>query len=314
MATAPAVPAVYAGTNPLAEASVAPSTAKRYRRCLNAFLEWAAANGKRAVSATDADAHLSAFSLHLFRSGGSRSTAEGALYGLQWALPSLHGCFPRAAQCLRGWTRLATSQSHPPITWELATLIGCRAARRGDVRFGIGVIVAFDCFLRRREIVSLRREDIMDVDDARLRQQCMLIILRDTKTGKNQNVRVVNPHVAALLRALRAHTPAGQRLFPFSKEQFARMFKHECALLSLSKRYVLHSLRHGGATHYYHRLSWRMEDVIFRGRWRSPISAARYIQASAAVAASIAIPLFIAAAANFFADSFHLFFRFALGW
>ena len=92
------------------------------------------------------------------------------------------------------------------------------------------------------------------------------------------------------------------------------MFKHECALLSLSKRYVLHSLRHGGATHYYHRLSWRMEDVIFRGRWRSPISAARYIQASAAVAASIAIPLFIAAAANFFADSFHLFFRFALGW
>jgi integrase len=83
------------------------------------------------------------------------------------------------------------------------------------------------------------------------------------------------------------------RLFPFSPAQFRNILKSTCSNLSLSNRYVPHSLRHGGATRYHHVHGWSIEDVLERGRWQSVKSARRYIQSGVAMLMSMDTPTHI---------------------
>lgn len=117
-----------------------------------------------------------------------------------------------------------------------------------------------------------------------------IIIIRKAKTGRNQNVVLHDTSLTKLLHELVDVTRPGGYLFPFSAATFRSVFKKGCADLGLSKLYVPHSLRHGGATRYKHRLGWRMEDVMHRGRWASSKSAKTYIQASVAHAMSVMVP------------------------
>ena len=117
-----------------------------------------------------------------------------------------------------------------------------------------------------------------------------IIIIRKAKTGRNQNVVLHDASLTKLLHELVDVTRPGGYLFPFSAAAFRSVFKKGCADLGLSKLYVPHSLRHGGATRYKHRLGWRMEDVMHRGRWASSKSAKTYIQASVAHSMSVMVP------------------------
>lgn len=117
-----------------------------------------------------------------------------------------------------------------------------------------------------------------------------IVIIRQAKTGRNQSVVLHDASLTKLLHELVDRTAPGHFLFPFSAATFRRVFKKGCAELGLSDRYVPHSLRHGGATRYKHRLGWSMEDVMHRGRWASSKSAKTYIQASVAHAMSVMVP------------------------
>ena len=209
-----------------------------------------------------------------------------------WLYPELKYQLPRAAQAQRGWAKLFPGQSYPPLTWELAVTIAVQLARNGNTRHGIGVVLAFDCLLRVSELVALRREDVMDSGDARagFEHRGTMLLLRHTKTGKNKSVAVLDPSVIELLRGLVRTTAPGARLFPFSAASFRRSLKGTCAHLGLSARYVPHSLRHGGATRYYHVFGWSVEDVMERGRWASTKSAKLYIQSGVALLGAIAVP------------------------
>jgi len=113
----------------------------------------------------------------------------------------------------------------------------------------------------------------------------MLIHLRITKTDNNKTVPVLEPQVRTLLQDLikRTSTKPTDMLFPFTPDHFRRAMHSACADLGLSPRYVPHSLRHGGATHYFHVLNMSMETVLHRGRCASSESARRYIQMGVAM-------------------------------
>jgi integrase len=102
-----------------------------------------------------------------------------------------------------------------------------------------------------------------------------------------------NPAVsAALLYYLRSSPfSAEQRIFPFSPDRFRRLLRRVADSLGVGHTpYVPHSLRHGGATCDFLRGD-SIEQIMFRGRWKSMESARRYIQTGRAIMATVDVPV-----------------------
>ena len=74
------------------------------------------------------------------------------------------------------------------------------------------------------------------------------LLLRQTKTGPNQFVTVVDRSVDSLLRSLLVGLRRDDHVFGFTQAALGRSIRAVCGLHGLSQRYVPHSLRHGGAT------------------------------------------------------------------
>jgi integrase len=282
----------------LLEASLAESTRKKYNRAVQLFLQWCNRQHRTAATFDDLDDLITDYFHDLYEQGDGKGKglAADTLYGVCKYFPRAQGHLPTAEQSLRGWQRLQTSISYPPLTWELTVAISVQMCRHGLVRQGIGTLLAFDCFLRVGELVGLHKSDVADVGDIRVGSGLsgMCLRLRQTKTGANQWVQVENPHVQKLLRVVMTGTQRpSDRLFPFTSASYRTTFKSICAELGLSEDYVPHSLRHGGATHW-HITGHRIEDILMRGRWQSTKSARRYVQAGRAMLLSMDVPVHIA--------------------
>jgi hypothetical protein len=221
--------------------------------------------------------------------GGGKSLAACTLYGIVKFMPHCEKKLHTSSMSLRGWLKLRPSQSYPPLTYDLAVLIACHMSMKGHLRYGIGVLVAFHCLLRVGELCNIRKDDIADAGDPRLGKEYEGISIRlpKTKTGANQWVTVLDDDIAALLRLLVEESD--DVMFPFTSSDFREVFKSTCAQLGLSRLYVPHSLRHGGATRL-HLLGWSIEDILLRGRWMSHKSARRYIQAGRAMLLTVKVP------------------------
>lgn len=161
----------------------------------------------------------------------------------------------------------------------------------GHWRAGVGVLLAFDCFLRVGELTGLRCEDVADSKDPRISSSFkgMALRLRSTKTGPNQWVEVSDNRVQSLLRTLLSSRRPSDSLLGLKADRFRRLFKDACAALKLSPRYVPHSLRHGGAT-ACHLQGMTIEQILLRGRWASSKTAKRYIQSGRAMLLSMETP------------------------
>ena len=96
--------------------------------------------------------------------------------------------------------------------------------------------------------------------------------------------------VAFLLDQVCKATPANTRPFPFRPDRWLYHFKRACSHLGLSSEYVVHSLRHGGATHLHFVDAVTIEDIKLRGRWKSLESAAHYIQSGRARELEMVVP------------------------
>jgi integrase len=275
----------------LVEAAYAPSTLKRYKDAVLRFLSWCSDQDEDPSSPEQFDDLLTDYFHHLYESGLGKQLAHNTLYGILMHLPHLKHHLHLSSKSLIGWNKLHPPKSYPPLTWELSCLIAFRLAVDGHFRSAVGVVVAFDCFLRVGELVGLRMEDVADAKDARIGVDSvdMTLRLRSTKTGPNQWVVVENPVVKTLVRQLVSSSPPNSFLFPFTASAFRNHFKSACADLNLSPLYVPHSLRHGGATRL-HLLGRPMEDILLRGRWASTKSARRYIQSGKAMLMTMDVP------------------------
>jgi hypothetical protein len=95
--------------------------------------------------------------------------------------------------------------------------------------------------------------------------------------------------VRKLLRLVMAGKTGDDLLFPLAAKTYLSHLRGACKLLNLGKSYVLHSLRHGGATEDYIG-GTSVEDVLLRGRWVSTKSARVYIQSGRALLLQQRIP------------------------
>lgn len=282
--------------SPLKAASIQPRTIQSYDDNLKKFLTFTRLTLSKLMRlpAHRIDLLLSSYFDWSFSLGGSYTYATYALNGLCFHYPLLKGQLPESKRRLKGWDNLRVSRSYPPITWELTTLLAVTLARSGFYAEGIALLLSFDCYLRVGELVGLRFRDIARPNDPRLGSvhRHMAMRLRKTKTGRNQWVSLKNPQVAVVFwQYLQSRTFGDMdSVFPFSASHLRRALHGAVDSLGLSHiPYVLHSLRHGGATSDFLAGS-TIEQIKFRGRWKSMESVARYIQTGRALLLTLQVP------------------------
>lgn len=287
----------------LVHAAFAPATLVKYDRALAMFLDWLGTEGEHPATIEDLDQVLCDWIHHLYltKGGAYRSYAEACMCAIYMYMPTYKGKLGISSLALRGWRRLVPSEQHPPLTWELSVCVAVRLACVGKWSMGLGVLLAFDCYLRVGELCGLVRKDVALPLDVRLGSSSrgMALRLANTKTGPNQWVTVRSHAVQVLLRRwlLLRPTSTDARMFPFSTSSFRTHFKAACASLGLSSEYVPHSLRHGGATHDSLQ-GMPLEDILRHGRWASTKSARHYIQSGRALLLLTSVPPGITALAR----------------
>jgi integrase len=289
----------------LRDAALSSGTLRNYKKNFTWFLEHEGFTLRRFLDlpAERVDQALCNFINFLFASGKNKTYANQAFYGAVHIRPDLRVrlALPRSQQSLRGFHRLQASVPHPPLTWELTVAIAVTLARSGYHGHAFAMLLAFDCYLRVGEFTRLRCSDVAFPQDARMgsAHRHTLLRLRVTKTGKEQSVTVRDPAVVALLHIWVAHVsreghgrPDGF-LFQFTAEHFRRHMHRAAEVLGVGHvGYVVHSLRHGGATRD-HMEGMLLADVMARGRWAAHKSALHYIQKGPAYLAALNTPQLI---------------------
>jgi integrase len=286
----PRLPSLY-------EAALAPSTLRMYNANISKLLQHTRLTLPQLLSKKNSriDKLVSDWIDALYRAGGSFDYAAQCVHGLAFHQPSLRLHLPVSRMFLRGWSHVRRSQSHPPITFEMTVLFASTMASWGFHAESVGALLAFDCFLRVGELTSIQLSDIVLPHDPRTgaAHTEMALRLPATKTGLNQWVTIKDKRIGRILTHFihkQRELQPNSRVFPFSPGQFNRLIHRVAAALGLSSiPYVAHSFRHGGATCAF--LSGAaIDSVIFRGRWRQPESARRYIQTGRALLITLSIP------------------------
>ena len=71
---------------------------------------------------------------------------------------------------------------------------------------------------------------------------------------------------------------ARRLLFGYKKDALRRLLQREVAALGVDVHFVLHSLRHGGATHMFTIDEESLDSIVVRGRWKRMESGRHYVQ------------------------------------
>ena len=304
MSKVPTYPNKY-HTYHLLKARYKEQTRKAYRTAVNKFVRWCLAERRTAQNMSQLDRAMLDYFEWMYRNKGSRQLAINTHAGVIFYQRDVKGHLPFATEALRGWQAAKPSVQHPPFTWPVACVVAVWMTGRGWLREAIGVLLAFDCLLRVSELCALRASDIIDATTAavdRSWKYALAVRLRQTKTGENQSVPIMNPDVVKLVRMLLRFAPRGARLFPLTTAKFRNRLRTACNVLGLDRSLVPHSLRHGGATHLY-MSGVEVSTVKVRGRWVSLQTCERYVQAGQALIGSTNIPAAVADSGRLFAES-----------
>ena len=269
---------------PLWAASVRPSTRVAYDKNLRNFLHYTGLDLPQLLhlSARRVDRRLAKYIHHLHRTRGSYTYASHTLHGLILHHPILKGNLPISARSLKGWDKVRTKRSYPPITWEVAVAMSLSMARSGRHAEAVAALLAFECCLRSGEMLRLQFGHVAvrndpDFGSAHTR---MALKLAKTKTVDNLPVSVRDPIVEDVLQQYldSREWQETDLLFPFSRSHWVRCLKKAAAALGLGHIGIVpHSLRHGCATRDYLR-GMTIEQIKLHGRWESLKSARLYIQ------------------------------------
>ena len=158
----------------------------------------------------------------------------------------------------------------------------------GHPRLAVVLLVAFHCYLRTGEFLSLRVRGVL-LDGAR-----GAVRLDATKTsGRHagiESVAIDDAMLRRLLGVVLAGLPADARICPVGPPEFRRLFRGLLVLLGIADLgFTPYSLRRGGATEDFF-IHGSLDRCLFRGRWNSLQTARLYIQTGRALATRAALP------------------------
>ena len=197
---------------------------------------------------------------------------------------------PSSRRCLTAWKRQVPTQSALPIPQHWVDVVAMLNILRGKVLLGLGLVVAFEGFLRVGELCRLRGSDILLPEDSVDSFHNCGLRIRVAKTGRNQFARISDPAVIVVLRYLKLITPPeGYCMGGATGKDFNAALKWGMTLLGVDCHFTMHSLRHGRATMGF--LGGETAEAVrLLGRWASSKSMEIYLQAVTALLLTLDCP------------------------
>jgi integrase len=265
----------------------------RYKSAVIKFIDWCSTTQQDARNYEEFDELLADYLQHTYEEneGKGKGNAKNTLYGIFMFMPRAVDKLYVSSRIVNRWLKGMPPESYPPLTWELAVTIAVQMVRNGYYQYGVATLLGFDCLLRIGELMNVRACDVAAPGDSRMGVEYRMTTLSIpvAKTGPNQSVEIMDPDVVSLVMGLVSKTPRRAKLFTGGPARYRAVFKSVCAELGLSRKYVPHSLRHGGATRLYLR-KVPLADIMIRGRWMGAKSARTYIQSGRAMLMSMQAP------------------------
>lgn len=281
----------WANQWPLVAASLASETHRKYTMAVQRFDQWYTNLGLLINDMTDLDVVLCDYIHSMWAENDKRGQRQWAVYtkcGIEYYMPAAKGQLGISERALQGWDRLNPASCPPPVSWDVALAISVDLWINNQNDAAIIILLAHDCYLRVGEALRLRVSDFDDPGrnlnlaslDPEFGSACLR--LGRTKTGRNQFVTIRDPLVLDLLRRHVVGRRPTDRLFDVSYSKLRTNFHSALHRIGADGVcYVLHSLRHGGATRDFLR-NIPMLDIVHRGRWAKLKGARRYVNAGAA--------------------------------
>jgi integrase len=271
-------------------ASVKIETKKKYLKAFDAFVEWVADTN---ISGFSLEEQSSLYVQFAYDSGlipkQSCRNLMACMSVLQPRFKYL-GVFALANHFLKGWDKLEPTQSHLPIPQSLMWACAIELILANKRNSAAALVVGFDCYTRHGELFRLICSDVILPGDVRLVPgHRAALLLRCTKTGPLQYVRLRCKFAIAFLCELVVDKSSDALVFGLTGKSLLRDFKWaQLKLGFLVPLFVVHSLRHGSATHDAGHMS--IVDVMAHGRWRSLKSVRIYVRQHTAAQLALSIP------------------------
>ena len=186
----------------------------------------------------------------LWAAGDGLTQAEYTLAALHHFAPPLHGRIPAAWKQVRTWRRHEMPRRAPPIPPALVRGIARLAWVQGRLDVVLGILIGFHCMLRGCEVLRLRFCDCMHFGGT------IVLDLGFTKTGSRKGTReqvtITDSSLTNLFRYFSRECSSSEHLVCMSPCNFRKYFSRLLSFFSLgSESFTLHSLRRGGATHFF---------------------------------------------------------------
>jgi len=282
----------------LIRSSIAITTNKKYEKALANFKQYLLSNYQiklHQLSPSELDILLSNYIHYLHSMNISMSTAINTLCSIRRST-AFGSLLHHSSLAIKGWIKIHNDNyklNRPPLTWEVTILITIVMAKSGFYSAAIGTLLSFHTYLRINEMCSLRICDILFTGDARLGYRSSSnqlevygsLRLNFTKTGRNQQVTILDSRIAELLKQWIEHVKSNANVistnlvFSLTTSKYRSIFHSSCIVLGLqSVGYTPHSLRHGGCT-FDHMRGVHVQDLMQRGRWKSQTALTTYVQA-----------------------------------
>ena len=282
--------------------AVKQSTADRYEKAFKYFDRYVKVKfGIREVATLSTfalDACMEAFIEDCYRvfQGSRRQLCVNAMLGVRQVLGQHHRfTFVNSQRAVLGWKRLHPSVSAAPIPQNWVDVIALVTIMAGRRWIGLGLVVAFNGFLRIGELVALRGGDLLIPTASRDTQTASGVSIQDAKTGRLQFARIKDPAVARILRFLKLSTAPGELVFRgATPADFNHTLAWACQRLGIPVHFTMHSLRHGRASLGF--LQGDLpEEIRLEGRWASTKVMETYLQAVVSLLTALQAPAHLVA-------------------
>ena len=275
----------------LAFSSILPESAARYLRSVLGFTTWMRCVGNPSWALPPAVAEYVYWCFDTGQVAKSQCNNLVAALGILRPHLKARGALGLARRCISGWTRNNPSKSYLPIPRSILLAIAVDCYLNGGEDLAAALLLGFDCYLRHSELKHLMVSDIAFPGDPRLLvpdQGAVFIFC--SKAGRKQWVTVRCPIAMGLLRRLSRGRRPSDYLFPDLRTSMLSRFRQAQVGIGLKKApFVIHSLRHGGASYDYIR-GLPITRIILRGRWGGLKVSRQYIQESQALVLELHIP------------------------
>ena len=202
-----------------------------------------------------------------------------ALCGLHHYEPWTKRQLPLSWKMFSTWRKLESPDRAPPLTKQVIYAWAYYAVDHCDFIMAGLLLLGFFALLRTGEILQVTAADLL------LDSQKGIVSLRDTKTGKRDNVAEMvsfdDPFTIQVLQGLK-QLKVQQGLdkvpiWPYSGSAFRNRFKLYSKKFDLDQhKFRPYSLRRGGATHLF-QTTGSMEVALVKGRWSHARVARIYI-------------------------------------